>query len=123
MLDGDTWYHFCSVMLSFIEHPGFTKTIGEILTDEAYAEFQRHLAANPEEGDVIPGLGGLRKIRWAASGRGKRGGARIVYLFLINAGTVYLFHAYTKGDIADMTSEQKRRLKTAVESIKEEFSK
>ena len=110
-------------MLTFVEHPGFTKIIAEIFADEAYAEFQRHLAANPDEGDVIPGLGGLRKIRWAASGRGKRGGARIIYLFLVQADTVYLFHAYTKGDIADMTPDQKRRLRAAVESIKEEFSK
>ncbi len=110
-------------MLTFIEHPAFSKTIGEILSDSEYAEFQRHLSAHPDDGDVIPGLGGLRKIRWAASGRGKRGGARIVYLFLVHADTLYLFHAYTKGDIADMTPDQKRRLRVAVDAIKEEFSK
>lgn len=109
-------------MLTIIEHPGFTKTIAEILPDSEYAEFQQYLATNPASGDVIPGLGGLRKIRWAASGRGKRGGARIVYLFIVRADTLYLFHAYTKGDIADMTPAQKRRLRAAVEAIQEEFT-
>lgn len=71
------------------------------------------LAATPEAGDVIPGLAGLRKIRWGAKGKGKRGGARIIYLFA----------AYTKGDIEDMTKEQKTRLPKAVTAIKAECRK
>ncbi|MEI6788377.1 MAG: hypothetical protein WCL49_07865, partial [bacterium] len=66
--------------MTFTEHPVFTKRIMELLTDEEYREFQAKLAANPESGDVIPGLGGLRKIRLALPGRGKRGGARVLAL-------------------------------------------
>ena len=54
--------------MTFTEHPVFTRRIMELLTDEEYREFQLELAANPESGDVIPGLGGLRKIRLALPG-------------------------------------------------------
>ena len=99
----------------------FTRIITEMMSDEDYAAVQRYLAANPEAGDVIPGLGGLRKLRVALPGRGKRGGARFIYLLLLKQSAVFLFYAYEKGDIADMTQEQKRRLRAAVEDIKREF--
>lgn len=110
-------------MLTFVEHPTFTKQILFLLTDDEYARFQKDLAANPEAGDVIPGLGGLRKVRRGAKGRGKRGGARIIYLFLPIRGVIYLFHAYTKGDIEDMSPSQKKRLSKAVEEIKKHYEK
>ena len=61
-------------MLTFIESPSFTQQLAELWPDAEYAAFQQFLAASPERGDVIPGLGGLRKVRWAAKGKGKRGG-------------------------------------------------
>ena len=66
-------------MLSFIETRAFTKLVLEYLTDAEYAALQLALMANPEAGLVIPGSGGVRKLRWAAPGRGKRGGYRIIY--------------------------------------------
>lgn len=69
-------------MFTFIEHPTFTKQIESLFSDEEYRRLQTDLAANPESGDVIPGLGGLRKVRWGAKGKGKRGGARIIYLLI-----------------------------------------
>jgi hypothetical protein len=108
-------------MLTFIEHPTFTRQIRELMSDEAYAEFQTWLASNPEQGDVIPGLDGLRKVRVALPGHGKRGGARFIYLLLLRVETVVLFYAYTKGAIEDLTPEQKRRLRDAVQAIKREF--
>ena len=83
---------------------------------------QNELAANPEAGDVIAGLGGLRKVRWAAKGKGKRSGARIIYLHIPQGNIIYLFYAYTKGDITDMSSTQKKRLTAAVQTIKAEFT-
>lgn len=65
--------------------------------------------------------GGLRKVRWAAKGKGKRGGARVIYLLLVPPGLIYLFHAYTKGDITDLSPEQKKRLRVAVDEIKAQF--
>ena len=110
-------------MFTFIEHPTFTKQIESLFADDEYRRLQTDLAANPESGDVIPGLAGLRKLRWGAKGKGKRSGARIIYLLIPKAGIVYLFYAYTKGDITDMSSDQKKRLAKAVETIKKEHQK
>jgi len=110
-------------MFTFVEHPTFTKQIESLFSDEEYRRLQTDLAANPEAGDVIAGLAGLRKLRWGAKGKGKRGGARIIYLLIPGPGIVYLFYAYTKGDITDMSSEQKKRLAKAVEQIKKEHQK
>ena len=63
-------------MLSFVEASAFTGQIDSVMEDDEYARFQRELAADPSVGDPIRGLGGLRKVRWSARGKGKRGGAR-----------------------------------------------
>ena len=110
-------------MLTFVEHPTFTKQAQELFEEEEYRLFQLDLAARSDAGDVIPGLGGLRKIRWGAKGKGKRGGARIIYLLIPKPGIIYLFYAYTKGDITDLSSDQKKRLRQAVEDIKTHFAK
>lgn len=104
-----------------MESPHFTAQVLEALSDEAYRKFQLDLAAHPESGDVIPGLHGLRKVRLGAKGKGKRGGARIIYLHLPDAGVIFLFTLCTKGDISDLSPEQKRRLSTAVETIKQAY--
>jgi len=62
----------------FVETPIFTRQITALADDHDYADFQRELANDPEAGDVIPGTGGLRKIRMAAKSHGKRGGARVI---------------------------------------------
>jgi hypothetical protein len=109
-------------MMIFIEHPVFSRQIVELLTDEEYGRFQTELVRNPRTGDVIPGLFGLRKVRVATSGRGKRGGVRVIYLLLPEEDVIYLFYAYSKGDMLDLTPEQQRRFKQAVQTIKREFS-
>jgi len=63
----------------FVETPLFTRRVVELLDDDSYARFQAMLIRDPDAGDVIQGTGGLRKIRVAVSGRGKRGGARVIY--------------------------------------------
>jgi len=63
----------------FIETPIFTKLVIELLSDDSYAELQQMLLLRPDAGDVIPGSGGLRKVRWRIAGQGKRGGLRIIY--------------------------------------------
>ena len=108
-------------MIRFIEHPTFTQQIEELLSLDEYKDFQKELAADPEKGDVIPGLAGLRKVRVQLEGRGKRRGARVIYLLIPRPEIVFLFYAYSKGDITDLTPEQKKRLRKAVEDIKREF--
>lgn len=67
------------MMLSFIETPLFTRLVYDCLSDEEYAALQAHLARDPEAGAVVPGSGGVRKVRWGMAGRGKRGGVRVIY--------------------------------------------
>jgi len=65
-------------MFSFVETKLFTRLVQEYLSDDGYAQLQQALIANPEAGSVIPGSGGVRKMRWSVAGRGKRGGLRII---------------------------------------------
>ncbi|WP_269525945.1 hypothetical protein [Coraliomargarita parva] len=108
-------------MLTIVEHPTFTKNVLKLFDDEEYRELQLELAADPKGGDVIPGLAGLRKMRWAAKGKGKRGGARIIYLHLPKASIIYLFYLFTKGDITDLTPEQKKQVAKLITEIKEAY--
>lgn len=71
----------------FIESAVFTRQVVELLSDDAYAAFQRHIAFHPDAGDVIQGTGGLRKVRWGMAGGGKRGGVRVIYLHVSARGT------------------------------------
>ena len=110
-------------MMTFTEHPVFTRRITELLTDEEYREFQTDLSANPEAGDVIPGLSGLRKVRLALPGRGKRGAARVLYLLFVRAETVFLLYVFTKGEFADLPPDKRRVMKRLVDEIKKEFER
>ena len=109
-------------MMTFTEHPLFTKRITDLLSDDEYRDFQAELAANPEAGDVIRGLGGLRKIRLALPGRGKRGSARVLYLLFVRAETVFLLYVFTKGEFSDLPPDKRRVVKALVEEIKKEFA-
>ena len=75
-------------MFSFIETRLFSQLVGEYLSDDEYASLQKTLIANPQAGTLIPGSGGVRKIRWALRGRGKRGGVRVIYYAKIREGVI-----------------------------------
>ena len=107
--------------MTFIELPLFTKLITDLVDDASYAEFQKELLLSPEKGDVMQHAGGLRKARMRLPGRGKSGGARVVYLYLARFDTIVLFYIYTKAKAENLTADQLRRLRTAVAVIKEEF--
>src|SRR5512142_1855389 len=94
----------------FVETPLFTAQIKALVSDEEYAAFQRELAADPEAGDVIAGTGGLRKIRTAAKGKGKRGGARVIYFYFVAKNRIAMLLAYPKGVKDDLTVREKRIL-------------
>ena len=66
-------------MISFVETKLFTRLLQEYLSDDDYAKLQQTLLADPEAGAIIPGSGGVRKLRWGVAGRGKRGGIRVIY--------------------------------------------
>ena len=95
----------------FIESPVFTRQVQELLTDDDYADFQEYLAVNPEAGDVIQGTGGLRKIRWSVEGRGKRGGARVIYFHVSAQAQLRMLLIYRKGVKDDLTTAEKKILR------------
>lgn len=107
--------------LTFIELPLFTRLIMQITDDAHLLQLQNDLLKNPEKGDLIPRLHGLRKARMAIQGKGRRGGARVIYLYLPRHAAIVFFYLYTKAKSENLTPEQERRLKDAVESIKREF--
>jgi hypothetical protein len=97
----------------FIETTGFTRAVTRLLDDQAYADFQKQLMADPDQGAVIPGCGGLRKIRLALPKRsiGKRGGARVVYMHVAPVNWIFLLDIYTKGEREDLSADEKQILK------------
>jgi hypothetical protein len=107
-------------MLEFFETTFFTRQITELLEDVEYAALQGALAINPQAGDLIPGTGGLRKIRWHEQrrGKGKRGGVRVIYYWYGAGEVIYMLLAYSKGERDDLSPSQKRMLK---QLIAEEF--
>ncbi len=87
---------YIPAMYTIIETDIFKRYAESIWRDGERHEFITWLAANPLAGDVIPGSGGLRKVRWSRSGMGKRGGTRVIYYNELSEGYIWLLIAYTK---------------------------
>ena len=87
-------------------------------SDEDLRRLQMFLLATPDAGDVIPGGSGLRKLRWTAQGRGKRGGARVIYYRHVPEERIYLIYAYVKSAQADLTREQIKSLAQVMKDMK-----
>lgn len=108
---------------SFIEVPTFTAKWRELgLTDEDLRELQKVLLQNPKKGDSIVGTGGLRKIRIPMEnrGKGKRGGARVLYVDVEIKELIYLINVYSKDEKDDLSEEEKKAFKAVVKFLKEE---
>jgi len=82
-----------------------------LLSDEEYREFQLYLAENPTAGDVIKETGGLRKVRWASGGKGKRGGVRVIYYHKLSESQIRLLVIYKKGIKDDLSADERRALR------------
>jgi hypothetical protein len=104
--------------MRFVETPVFTTAIQRHLDDERYRQLQIALMLRPEQGAVIRGSGGLRKVRWATPGAGKRGGLRVIYYWARGDEPFYMVYAYTKSEQGDLTPAQTRQLSRMV---REEF--
>jgi mRNA-degrading endonuclease RelE of RelBE toxin-antitoxin system len=104
--------------MRFVETPVFTKELLQLVTEEDYRALQLALLFRPEQGRLIPGTGGLRKLRWTAGGRGKRGGCRIIYYWERKQQTIYMLFIYAKSKQEDLTPAQARMLSRLV---REEF--
>ncbi len=104
-----------SNLVEFVEFSHFARNISLLGDEEEYLALQIALMERPEAGAVIPGGGGLRKLRWAGSGRGKRGGLRLIYYYVTAEGQILLLHLYAKNEMEDLSPAQLKQLKYEVE--------
>ena len=105
--------------MTFVETRLFTSRILDAMSDDEYAALQNHLSLHPDAGVLIPGAGGVRKVRWTGSGRGKRGGSRLIYYW--DCGDrVLMLYVYLKNERENLTEEQKRMMKKIAEEYKHE---
>jgi hypothetical protein len=104
----------------FIESREFTDWVKNYLTDQALSALRRDLLSEPESGDVMPGCGGLRKVRIAdpRRGKGKRGGIRVIYFHVPEAGVIFLMDIYGKGEQEDLSAADKKLLKALAEEYR-----
>ena len=101
----------------FIETKRFTRLLDDFLTDDGYRRLQSSLMRNPDAGALVPGSAGVRKLRWAASGRGKRGGFRVIYLWRHSKQEIWMLTIYDKTEQATIPSHTLKRI---AESINDE---
>ena len=102
-------------MFSFIETRLFTRLVQDYLDDDEDRELQGVLIGNPETGDIVPGSGGVRKFRWRAPGRGKRGGYRVIYYARITQGVIWMLTMYPKNVAENIPAHVLRQIRKEVE--------
>lgn len=97
--------------MTFEEDPDFTEKALRLIGDDGIFAIQMYLMEQPAAGDVIPGSGGCRKLRWAAKGHGKRGGARVIYYWFTTADRILLLDLYAKNESENLSAAQLKELK------------
>ena len=102
-------------MFSFIETKLFSQIREDYLPDDEYARLQSALIDRPERGALIPGSGGVRKLRWSGSGRGKRGGIRVIYYNKVRDGVLFMLTIYAKNEDESIPAHVLRRIKEEVD--------
>ena len=105
--------------LTVVETGLFLRQAEKIWSEEELALLVDHVARNPEGGDVIPGTGGVRKLRWGRAGSGKRGGARVIYFYYDTDHPLYLLLAYAKAQASDMSADDKKAVSALAAIIKD----
>lgn len=103
--------------IMFIESRVFTRDREKLMPDDLFQQFETHLLANPESGDLIVGTGGCRKIRWQRQGTGKSSGVRVIYYFRSASGRIYLLYIYPKNQQDNLSDEQKAILRDMTQTL------
>lgn len=98
-----------------VETSLFTRLIKALMSDDEYRVLQVALISRPGLGDLIPGSGGLRKVRWSTTGQGKRGGVRVIYYWVVDDEHIRMLYVYPKGKQANLTQTQLKQLRNIVE--------
>ncbi|MDF1499324.1 MAG: type II toxin-antitoxin system RelE/ParE family toxin [Anaerolineales bacterium] len=116
--------HLCGVerighpAVVIIETSIFTRQVENLLQDEEYRKLQAALIGKPDLGQLIKGSGGLRKVRWGLPGRGKSGGVRVIYYWVVDEDQLFMLFMYIKSEQEDLAPAQMKVLKKIV---KDEF--
>lgn len=105
--------------ISVVETHMFLRAAEKIWREDELSALIDHVATHPEAGDVIPGTGGVRKLRWGRAGTGKRGGVRVIYFYHNADMPVYLLLAYAKAQATDLTADEKRTLTALAAMLKQ----
>ncbi len=103
-------------MLTVVETPTFVSDARELWSEEERGSFCAWIATNPEAGDVIPGSGGCRKVRWSRTGSGKRGGVRVVYFTRLASGEIWLLVIYAKNVQGNIPAHVLKAIREALEN-------
>jgi hypothetical protein len=109
------------VRLTFLEFPAFTRRLLDLADDEALRALQNELMKSPEQGDIMRGGAGLRKMRMGLASRGKSGGARVIYLYMKDLQTIILVTLYTKADQTSLSAKETAVLAAIIEKTKKEL--
>ena len=104
--------------ITVLQLPKFKAEATELIGVAGIEGVAVYLIDHPDAGNVIPGAGGARKLRWAAKGKGKRGGARVVYLYVVIAARIYLLRCYAESVRTDLTADEKRELRQIAAHLK-----
>lgn len=110
-------FNACNYHITIAEVGGSSRDLEAIFTTSEYNALIDYLATYPEAGAIMPGTGGIRKLRWAAKGQGKRGGARVIYYFRDLNMPVYILAVYAKGERIDLTEDDKSLMRKLVDEI------
>ena len=102
-------------MISFIETKLFTRLVQEYLSDDEYLRLQQALLTDPEAGAIIPGSGGVRKLRWGVAGRGKRGGVRVIYFLRTKQGQIWMLTLYAKNVTENIPANVLKQIKDEID--------
>lgn len=106
------------LFMIFVETSIFTKLLNKYLNEEEYRELQDYLLEHPDAGVIIRNSGGIRKLRWAARGKGKSGGIRILYYWAPRPEHIYLLTLYSKGEQENIDATTLKRMVKLLESIR-----
>jgi hypothetical protein len=107
-------------MLTVVETSAFARRAERLLTEEEHDELLLYLSIYSSVGDEIPGTGGVRKLRYAAQGRGKSGGVRVIYYFFDERNPLYAMLLYGKNEQGDLSADQKKYVKAMAAAVKAE---
>jgi len=103
--------------MEFIEAPAFTRYVYDYLSEDEFSGLQSLLAQYPETGKVVPGSGGIRKVRWAMAGKGKSGGVRVIYYFKRNDNEIWLLTIYSKSETENIPTHILRQIAREIENV------